>query len=234
MKKLILAGLVCLAALGAAAEDNVLSPEEQAEGWVLLFDGKTMKGWQTSDQKDSQKPPEDGSINPHGTGHYMLIHERQWQDFVLKLDFKLSPGCNSGVFLRTFPLTPLPGWDVGYNGIEVALDDTKTAGYTDTGAVYDLSKPLKNAMKPVGEWNSVEITNKDNWIHVVINGEPVNSVDLNAFTKASTRPDGTPHKFEKTFNDHPRQGYLGLQDHGSNCWFKNIKLLPIETKAVAR
>ena len=228
MKVTMMAAAFCLIALGGVAQDNALTPEEKEQGWVLLFDGATLDGWQTSDQKDSQKGPEDGAINPHGTGHYMLIHKRQWRDCVLKLDFKLSPGCNSGIFLRTFPLTPLPNWDVGYNGLEVALDDTKTAGYTDSGALYDLARPVKNAMKPVGEWNSIEITNKDNWIHVVLNGEPVNSVDLSKFTKPNTRPDGTPHKFDKTLHDHPRQGYIGLQDHGGNCWFKNIKLLPLE------
>ena len=64
----------------------------------------------------------------------------------------------AGEFHRTDSLTPRPGKDVGYNGIEVAIDDTKEAGYVDTGALYDLVKPKRNAMKPVGEWNHVVIT----------------------------------------------------------------------------
>ena len=67
----------------------------------------------------------------------MMIHEKAWANFVLALDFKISKGCNSGVFVRTHPLEPRPGKDVGFNGIEVAIDDAKTADYVDTGAIYD-------------------------------------------------------------------------------------------------
>ena len=58
----------------------------------------------------------------------MMIHKDRWADFTLKLDFKISQGCNSGVFVRTFPLTPRPGKDVGFNGIEIAIDDTTACG----------------------------------------------------------------------------------------------------------
>ena len=73
----------------------------------------------------------------------MMIHEQPWADFILSLDFKIARGCNSGVFVRTFPLTPRPGKDVGYNGIEIAIDDTTTADFHDTGAIYDLVKPRR-------------------------------------------------------------------------------------------
>ena len=101
----------------------------------------------------------------------MMIHEKTWSDFVLALDFKISKGCNSGVFIRTYPLTPRPGKDVGFNGIEVAIDDTSTAGYHDTGAFYDLVKPSENAMKPVGQWNHMVITCDGPKLSVELNGE---------------------------------------------------------------
>jgi hypothetical protein len=133
------------------AGDNALNPEERKEGWILLFDGKGLEGWKTSSARPSKVSVEDGSINPHGCGGYMMIHEKTWKDFTLVLDFKISKGCNSGVFVRTYPLTPRPGKDVGFNGIEIAIDDTASAGYHDTGAIYDLVKPSRNAMKPAGE-----------------------------------------------------------------------------------
>src|SRR5262245_50749462 len=142
----------------ATPADNTLTPEEKAAGWTLLFDGKSLDGWMTSSKAPSKRPVEDASINPHRSGGYMMIPAKPYGDFVLSLDFKISKGCNSGIFLRTFPLEPRPGKDVGFNGIEIAIDDTKTAGLHDTGAVYDLVKPSKNAMKPVGEWNHMEIT----------------------------------------------------------------------------
>ena len=211
----------------ACAADNQLTEQEKKEGWILLFDGKSLDGWMTSAGKPSQRPVEEDSINPHRSGHYMLVHEKKWGDFILSLDFKLSKGCNSGIFIRTSSLTPRPGKDVGFNGIEVALDDTTSAGFVDTGAIYDLSRPVKNAMKPAGEWNRIEITCKGPIIEVVLNGEKVNRVDLDQFTEPYKRPDGTPHKFDVAYKDHPRVGYLGFQDHGANCWFKNIKIKPL-------
>ena len=223
----LLLSAVALAGPKTAAPDNTLTDAEKAAGWLLLFDGRTLDGWMTSSGTESRKPVEDGSINPHGSGGYMMIHKKKWSDFVLALDFKISKGCNSGIFLRTFPLSPRPQKDVGFNGMEVAIDDTTTAGMVDTGALYDLSKPSKNAMKPAGEWNHIEITCNGPIIDIVLNGEHVNHVDLDRFTEPNKRPDGTPHKFDVAYKDHPRWGYLGVQDHGSNCWYKNIKSKPL-------
>lgn len=226
---IVAAGMV-LGLMGrpSAVASDGLTPEERREGWVLLFDGKTLDGWKTSSGRPSRVPVEDGAINPHGSGGYMMIHEKTWSDFVLSLDFKISKGCNSGVFIRTFPLTPRPGKDVGFNGIEVAIDDTTAAGYHDTGALYDLVKPSRNAMKPVGEWNHLVITCDGPRITVELNGEAVTRMDLDQWTAPNRRPDGSEHKFDIAYRDHPRSGYIGLQDHGSPCWFKNIKIKPLK------
>jgi hypothetical protein len=212
------------AACGAA--DNTLTQAEKEAGWILLFDGKTTSGWMNSDRSAPRTDVQDGALNPHKAGHYMLVHTQQWENFVLALDFKISPRCNSGIFVRTSSLTPRPGKDVGFNGIEIAIDDTTRAGFHDTGAVYDLVKPSKNAMKPAGEWNHIEITSDRNRIEVVLNGERVTSADLGEFKEAYKRPDGSAHKFDVAFKDRPQRGYIGLQDHGSPCWFKNIKVKP--------
>jgi hypothetical protein len=213
------------------ADDNQLSDKEKQDGWILLFDGKTLNGWMTSSEKPSARSVEEASINPHKCGGYMMIHEKPWGDFKLALDFKISPKCNSGIFIRTFPLTPRPGKDVGFNGLEVAVDDTKSAGFHDTGAIYDLVKPKRNAMKPAGEWNHIVVTCRDNLIEIELNGEPVTRMDLDEWTEPNKRPDGTDHKFDIAYKNHPRKGYIGLQDHGGECWYKNIKLLPLEKTA---
>ena len=77
----------------ASAADNALTSEEQANGWMLLFDGKTLAGWKRSDGKPSLRDVEQASINPHRCGAYMMIHEKDWGDFELTLDFKVSPNC---------------------------------------------------------------------------------------------------------------------------------------------
>jgi hypothetical protein len=218
---------VLLSICPAYAADKELTAQEKKDGWLLLFDGQTLAGWSTSSQKLSKRPVEDHSINPHQCGGHMMVHDKQWGDFLLALDFRISRNCNSGVFVRTFPLTPRPGKDVGFNGIEVQILDSTTAGFHDTGALYDLVKPTKNAMKPVGQWNHMVITCDKNLITVELNGDKVNRMDLDEWTQPNKRPDGTPHKFDIAYKDHPRRGYIGLQDHGQDCWFKNIKLLPL-------
>jgi hypothetical protein len=222
--------LVCCALYAplAAAADNQLTQAEKDAGWVLLFDGQTLDGWKQNTGKPSAKPVEDGAINPHGAGAYMLIHEKEWDNFVLSLDFKISPRCNSGIFFRTFPLEPRPGKDVGFNGMEIAIDDTTTAGYHDTGAIYDLVAPSKNAMRPAGEWNHLTLTCDDNLVTIEVNGEVVTEMDLDEWTEPNKRPDGSDHKFDVAYRDHPRHGYIGLQDHGADCWYKNIKLRPLK------
>ena len=219
-----------LAPMTVQAADNRLTPAERDAGWKLLFDGKSFDGWMTSDSKPSRRPIEQSAINPHRCGAYMMIHKQMWTDFRLKLDFKISPKCNSGIFFRTWTLKKMGGNDVGFNGLEIAIDDTRTAGYHDTGALYALVTPTRNAMTPAGEWNHIELTCRGQLVRVVVNGIEVQETDLGRFDKKKTRPDGTRHKFPFAFKDHPRRGYIGLQDHGSDCWFKNIKLLDLSKK----
>lgn len=224
---LILLGLL-LCAVPSRAGDNVLTAEEAAAGWLLLFDGKTTSGWMTP--KKAALPPthvQEACLNPHPT-NYMLVHEKEWGDFELQLDFKLSPGCNTGVFFRTSPLMARPGKDIGHNGLEVAVDDTKTAGMHDTGAIYDLVPPTKNMMRPTGEWNHLVLKCVDHLITVDVNGEIVTRMDLNQFSEPFVRGDGSRHKFDVAYKTHPRVGYIGLQDHGGDCWYKNIKIRPLE------
>lgn len=225
---LALAVLCVTTSLGSAA-DNQLTEQEQADGWKLLFDGHSTQGWISIKQEPIPLANvQDGSLNPHPC-NYMLVYENPLTNYVLSLDFKISKGCNSGIFFRTSSLTPKPGYDVGFNGIEVAIDDTTGTDFHDTGAIYDLVKPKKNTMKPAGEWNRFVLTSKDNLVTIDINGERVNEIDFDQWPEPGQRPDGSKHKFNFiAYKNHPRTGYIGLQDHGSNCWYRNIKLKVLE------
>jgi hypothetical protein len=206
------------------AAENLLTDKERGEGWQLLFDGKTTTGWiSVKNEPLPASHVQEGSLNPHPC-NYMLVYEKPLENYVLSMDFKISPNCNSGVFIRTSSLTPRPGRDVGFNGIEIAVDDTKTAGFHDTGAIYDLVQSKANAMKPAGEWNHLRITSNGPLIEVEVNGQAVSSMNLDEWPTANKRPDGSSHKFDVAYKDHPRKGYIGLQDHGSDCWYRNIKL----------
>ncbi len=208
----------------SSADQNKLTASEKDAGWILLFNGRDLTGWKTSSGEPSRRPVENGSLNPHKCGGYMLVYNEPVENFQLSLDFRISPKCNTGIFVRTHSLKPRPGKDVGFNGLEIAIDDTETAGFHDTGAIYDLVKPTRNAMKRAGEWNHLMLSCDGPKVEVDLNGERVTAMNLADWTLPNRRPDGTEHKFDIAYAEHPRTGFLGLQDHGSDCWFRNIKL----------
>jgi hypothetical protein len=190
-----------------------------------IFDGTSGTGWILCDKKPLPKDnvQADG-LNPHGTGSYLVVHETKYTDYVLDFDYKLSKGCNSGVFVRVSDLA-----DPVNTGIEVALDDTTGTGMHDPGALYDLVAPKENAQKPAGEWNHMTITAHGPKIAVTLNGTEVTTINLDQWNEPGKRPDGSSHKFDKVaIGKLPRTGYLGFQDHGSDCWFKNVKIKELE------
>ena len=207
-------GLIALALAATAAAAN-------QNAFKTIFDGTSSTGWILCDKKPLPKEhvQADG-LNPHGTGSYLTVHENKYADFVLDFDYKLSKGCNSGVFLRVSDLdNPV------YTGIEVALDDTTGMSMVDSGALYDLVAPKENAQKPAGEWNHMTITAKGPKISVALNDKQVTTINLDEWNEPGKRPDGSSHKFKDVaIGKLPRTGYLGFQDHGSDCWFKNVKI----------
>ena len=201
-----------------AVGDNELTDQEKKDGWILLFDGKTPEGW------TNLKPAniEDGCINPNKSGNYVTFAKEKYGDFVLSCDFKVSKGCNSGIFIRTGEAK-----DPVQTGIEIQVFDSAgkdKMSKHECGAIYDLVAPTKNTMKPVGEWNHIEITCDKNKIKVALNGEAIAEMDLDQWAEAGKSLDGTKNKFAKALKDFPREGLLGFQDHGKPAWFKNIKL----------
>lgn len=224
MLRRILTTVILLLCISVSAAENALTEQERKDGWQSLFDGQTTTNWMTV--REEPLPPshvQNGALNPHPC-NYMLVYDQPVGNFVLAFDFKLTPKCNSGVFIRTSPLKPRPGKDVGFNGIEIAIDDSKDVGFHHTGAIYDLVPIQKNAMKPTGDWSHLQVTCDRNQIAVEVNGEKVSQMDLDQWTEPNKRPDGSAHKFDVAYKNHPRAGYIGLQDHGSDCWYRNIKL----------
>jgi hypothetical protein len=217
MTRTLLTGLIALACscpgLANAADD---------EGFVTIYAGpQDAERWITNNGRPV--PAANASaegLNPHGSGGYLVVYNEPVKDFVLDFEYKLSPGCNSGVFLRVGNLR-----DPVMTGLEVAIDDTTGAGYHDSGAIYDLVKPTKNAQKPAGEWNHMRIVARGPVVEIVLNGEAVTRIDQSEWTQAGQRPDGSRHKFSNVaINDLNQKGHFGFQDHGQDCWYRNVRL----------
>ena len=207
----------------AQKADNTLSAEEKKEGFELLFNGKDLTGWRNNNGKPIKTEVEDGAIQTYKSGGYIVMHEREFGDFVLRCDVKLSkPKTNSGIFIRVSdPKSPVQ------NGFEIQVHGGKGTGMHSFGAIYDLAAPTKNMNKPIGEWNQVEVICKGALISVKVNGEKVSEVNLDDFNEPKKRPDGSKHKFGDV-KKLPRKGYLGFQDHGSQVWYKNVRVKALD------
>jgi serine/threonine protein kinase len=186
-----------------------------------IFDGKSGQGWMLCNR--APLPPQNiqhDGLNPHSTGSYLVVYDQKLGDFVLDFDYKLSKGCNSGVFLRVSDLNnPIN------TGIEVALDDTRWGGDQDSGALHGLVAPEVYAQNPSGHWNHMTITAQGPRLTVSLNEREVSSINLDLWTLPGKRPDGSIHQFKNRAIAHmARTGYLGFQDLGGDCWYKNIVL----------
>ena len=202
------------------AADNELTAAEKGDGWVLLFNGRNLDGWKNNDGSPVRAKIEEGAINVHGTGGYMLVYDQPFADFVLKCDVKMDqPFCNSGIFLRTGNLeNPVQ------SAIEAQVVSDREPDVHGFGALYDLVAPSKNASHGPGQWDTFEIRCQGPHITVTVNGEKVASINCDEWDQPGRRLDDSRHKFRKAIKDFPRKGHFGLQDHGYNVWFKNIQL----------
>jgi len=206
------------------AADNELTGKEKEAGWKLLFNGRDHTGWMCNNGKEIAAPIEDGALVPWKSGGYLIVHEKQFGDFVFKCDVKMAqPKCNSGIFFRVGNLkNPVQ------TGLEVQVLSGQGTGYHQFGAIYDLVKTTENPANGPGEWDTVEIRCEGPHVQVKINGKVVSKMNAEEFTEPNKRPDGSRHKFKTPVKDFPRKGYIGFQDHGQKCWYKNVKILELE------
>ncbi len=196
----ILGAAILLLGIGAVA----IWTQQAEEGFVPLFNGKDLTGWHVMGSPSWKV--EDGILVCTGEGGGWLRSDKQYENFVLRLEFRISKGGNSGIFIRS----ALEG-NPAFTGMEIQiLDDhgRDPAPYT-TGAIYDAVAPKKNMSKPAGEWNFVEIICSGPWIVVAMNGEEIVRVNMDEHPKLKERL---------------RKGYIGLQNHGSRVEFRNIRI----------
>ncbi|MBZ4675056.1 MAG: 3-keto-disaccharide hydrolase [Bacteroidota bacterium] len=231
-----------LAACTPAPKNNVLTEAEKAEGWKLLFDGKTLDGWRDYNG-DSLTAPwivEDGCIRAKGSGSDAsgyIVTDTVYENFELVWDWKIAEGGNSGML---YHVVENPKFKVPYvTGPEYQLIDDfgfpePLEDWQKTAADYAMHVPdtSKTIIKPAGEWNTSKIVFDNGHVEHWLNGEKV--VEFEAWTD-----DWFEKKNSGKWKDAPeyglaRKGVICLQDHGSAAWFRNIKIkeLPRKTKEV--
>lgn len=207
MRFILMAAVSCFS-LGAA-----LSVPDKEPGFKPLVHGHDLAGWKVVGKGDWKV--EEGEIVCPGKGGSWLRTEKEYDNFELRLEYRIPAKANSGVFIRV----PEEGRSsrIGFE-IQILDDYGKPPNKNSTGSLYDIIPPSKSMIKPVGEWNQESITCDGSHITVELNGEKVIDVktddpELNAKFDDIHKP-MLRHK----------KGYLGLQDHGAGVRFRSLRI----------
>ncbi len=196
------ASLVLTPGFSKAADPNSLTPEEIADGWILLFDGDGLFGWKTL-EKTTNWQVADGAITASEGEPGLLVTTSQFGNFALKVDFRTVSDANSGVFLRTSP-NPGPE-DVATRCYEVNIADSPQSKFP-TGSLVERKKA--ELVEPGSDWRSFEITADGGHIVVKLGEKEVcDYTDPNPLGR----------------------GFIGLQFRSGKVEFRNIKLKPLGT-----
>jgi hypothetical protein len=189
----------------------------QGTGFAPLFNGKDFTGWTLAERRGEGYKIEKGAIIcPAGAGG-KLMTERQYQDFVLRLEFNLTPGANNGIAIRA----PMDAQASRY-GMEIQiLDDNapenanlRPAQYC--GSIYSIYPAKRGAVKKPGEWNRMEISCKGRHVRVALNDKTIVDVDLNTIKNANLMMDRPGFLRDR--------GHIGFLGHTNRVEFRNIEL----------
>lgn len=242
MKKLTLfmALMVAFACKDKPKEETIQATEAQTEheesGWVTLFDGTSFNGWHLYNEGEIDEPwkLEDGTMvfyppkeKKEGES-YNIVTDQEYTNFVLSLEWKISEGGNSGIFWGVYESEKYEKPYLTGPEIQVLDDenhpDAKNGTTHQAGALYDMIAPTEKAVKPAGEWNTVELTvnHETNHGQVILNGKkvvefPVHGPEWDDMVSKSKFADWEGFGAYKT-------GKIGLQDHSDIVAYRNIKI----------
>lgn len=235
------ATILCAALPLTAQTPNTLTKQEAAQGWHLLFDGKTPAGWHSthgSGFPTSGWEVKDGmiSVTEHGgeeggnAGD--IITTRKYTNFELSVDFRITPGANSGIkYFVDLDMTPGHGGHGSAIGFEYQILDDAVhpdakkgqSGDRTLASLYDMIPAAANKpVRPIGEWNTARIVVRGAHGEHWLNGVKV--VEYERFTPEFRKlvADSKYHVYPDFGEAH--SGYILLQDHGFPVSFRNIKI----------
>lgn len=223
-----------------ATEPNTLSESEKADGWRLLFDGKSPGKWRgfKKDHFPQAWVVDNGSLHIQGSGRGEagaehggdIIYPEKFSNFHLIIEWKVSKGANSGIFYlgqeseefdaiwQTAPEFQVLD-NANHPDAQLGEDGNRKAG-----SLYDLIPADPQTAKPYGEWNTSEILVFNGTVVHKMNGPTVVEYHLwtpewNEMVANSKFPD-----YNEDWANVAKEGYIALQDHGDDVWYRSIKI----------
>ncbi len=229
--------IVLLAGCSTADKKTTTQPQQKSsasqEGWISLFDGVSAQGWRgfNEDKLPDGWIVEDGTLKSLGKGGDIggdiVYGDQVFEDFELYLEWKIGEGGNSGIFYHVVegdqykaPYETGPEYQL--------LDDIgfpqEVADWQQTGADYAMypADPAKKKIKKAGEWNTSRIKFQKEKAEYWLNGEKV--VEFVPWSDDWQKRRDSGKWTNMPDYGKAKKGYIGLQDHGSMVWFRNIKI----------
>ena len=219
-------------------KQETVATSNEAE-WITLFDGKSLDNWTGW---ESAEPPKVWSVTSDGTlfcraldkddakpgDKGIIVTKDQYENFHLKLEWKISEGGNSGIFYlgskEYESIVPsAPEMQVLDNDKHPDAKKGKD-GNRKAGSLYDLIPAAPQNAKAVGEWNTAEVIVKDRHVIHKQNGEIVVEVDLDTDAWKELVAGSKFPKIRENWYQVPQKGYIALQDHNNDVWFRNIMI----------
>jgi hypothetical protein len=219
------------------AKPNTLTQSEIDDGWVLLFDGKSTDQWRSYGKEtfpDQGWIIEDGTLKVQGSGKGEagsggdIITVNKYRNFEFSVEWKVSEGGNSGIFYLAQEKPDQPIWKSAPE-MQI-LDNDKHPdsrlgkdGNRKAGSLYDLIPGNPDVVKPAGNWNEVRVLVYNGTVVHWVNGEQV--LEYHLWTDDwNNMVLNSKFKDYEDFLNTAEEGYIGLQDHGDDVWFRNIKI----------
>ena len=197
----------------------ILSVLASEPGFVSLFDGKTLNGWTLLGKTGDGYVVKDGKIVLPRGGGGNLFTEKEFSDFILRFQFKLSDGSNNGLAFRA----PLQARSVHVEGNEIQIIDNNSERYKDIikpwqvhGSLYGVFPAKTGYLKKTGEWNEEEVTALGRQLKVVLNGHTILNVNLDDVKDPEILKEHTGLK--------RKSGHLGFLGHNEPIEFRNIRI----------
>ena len=245
-RKMTFLGLACGAMMVTTScepKHNTLTDAEKAEGWQLLFDGQTLEGWKDYNGETLTQPWHvvDGCIQANGDGSDLsgyIVTKKQYDNFILDWDWKLSYGGNSGMLYHVVedpyfkvPYVTGPEYQLIDNeGWEATNAPTKLEEWQKLGVDYAMYLPNPEAMfvNPQGEWNNSRIVFDNGHVEHYLNGHKI--LEFDAWTEDWFKRKGSGKWEMAPEYGLARKGVICLQDHGYPASFRNIKIKELPKK----
>ena len=218
---------------------NSLTQAEKDDGWVLLFDGKTSEGWRGFKKESfpaAWNIEDDGTLHIQGSGRGEagakdggdILYDKIFSNFHLIVEWKVDSAANSGILYRgTEEFDYI--WKTGPE-MQV-LDnanhpDAKLGknGNRQSGSLYDLIPADPQNFRGYGEWNTSEVLAKGKNIRHIMNGDTVVKYTIGSERMAALIADSKWPGENPNWANIPMEGFIALQDHGDDVWYKNVKI----------